>query len=80
MAHDNARNRTVAGGRDGSADGSPLPPIRNPAAGGARPRRNYWLPWVLLGLAVLAVLLMLTQGGRDENKINEAIARDRATQ
>ena len=32
----------------------PLPPIRNPTVDGATPRRNYMLPWVLAGLALLA--------------------------
>lgn len=66
--------------RGSSGDGSPIPPIKNPAVDGARPRRNYWLPWILLALALLAVILMLTQGGRDESKVNEAIARDQAMQ
>ncbi len=80
MANENERDRVGGGaGRAGDGD-SPIPPIKNPAVEGARPRRNYWLPWILLALAILALIGMLTQCGRDEDKINEAIARDRATQ
>lgn len=80
MAHENDRHRGAAGGRTPDAGGSPIPAIKNPAVAGARPRRNYRLPWVLLGLALLAAILMLTQRGRDEDRINEAVARDRAMQ
>lgn len=82
MANENEqtrRNDTAGGDGSGGAD-SPIPPIKNPAVEGARPRRNYWLPWILLALAILALIAMLTQCGRDEDKINEAIARDRAMQ
>jgi outer membrane protein OmpA-like peptidoglycan-associated protein len=40
---------------------SALPPIRNPAVEGARPRGNYYLPWVLLGVALLALLVLATR-------------------
>src|SRR5688572_32356275 len=46
---------------------SPLPPIRNPAVDGAAPRRNYMLPWVLAGLALLALILALSQCDRDDD-------------
>lgn len=65
----------------GDKPASPLPPIANPTVDGAKPRRNYILPWALLGLALLAIILMLTQGGRDgEEKRNAAIAADQAAQ
>jgi len=45
-----------------------LPPIKNPAVDDARPRRNYYLPWVLLGLALLALLFLLVKGlDRDDD-------------
>jgi outer membrane protein OmpA-like peptidoglycan-associated protein len=63
------------------AAGSPLPPIKNPAVDAAKPRRNYMLPWVLLGAAILALLLALSQCGRDgEKERSEAVARDQANQ
>lgn len=80
MANDNDRYRGAAAGGTPEDGGSPIPAIKNPAVTGARPRRNYRLPWVLLGLALLAAILMLTQCGRDEGKVDEAVARDRAAQ
>lgn len=80
MANENERDRVNGtAGRSGNGE-SPIPPIKNPAVEGAQPRRNYWLPWVLLALAILALLAMLSQCGRDDDKINEAIARDQAAQ
>lgn len=80
MANENERDRAGGtAGRSGDGD-SPIPPIKNPAVEGARPRRNYWLPWVLLALAILALLAMLSQCGRDDREVNEAIARDQAAQ
>ena len=49
-----------------SKPASPLPPIRNPSVDGAAPRRNYMLPWVLAGLALLIVILALSQCDRDD--------------
>jgi outer membrane protein OmpA-like peptidoglycan-associated protein len=40
----------------------PLPPVRNPAVGNARPRGNYYLPWVLGGLLLLLLLFGLLRG------------------
>lgn len=54
-----------AAAASGAASGgghSALPPIKNPAVDDARPRRNYYLPWVLLALAVLALLFLLAKG------------------
>jgi len=39
------------------AGGRGLPPLRNPAVAGSRPRGNYYLPWVI-GAAVLALLVI----------------------
>ena len=57
----------AASGATGEAKpANPLPPIRNPAVDGARPRRNYMLPWVLAGLALLALIIALSQCDRDD--------------
>ena len=40
----------------------PLPPVRNPAVGNARPRGNYYLPYVLGGLLLLLLLFALLRG------------------
>jgi outer membrane protein OmpA-like peptidoglycan-associated protein len=40
----------------------PLPPVRNPAVGNARPRGNYYLPYVLGGLLLLLLLFGLLRG------------------
>ena len=37
----------------------PLPPIKNPAVDNTRARGNYYLPWVLLALALIAALLLI---------------------
>lgn len=55
-----------AAGAGAAQPSNPLPPIRNPAVDGAAPRRNYMLPWVLAGLALLALILALSQCGRDD--------------
>jgi outer membrane protein OmpA-like peptidoglycan-associated protein len=52
----------------GTARANPLPPLRNPAVDGAEPRRNYMLPWVLGGLALLALILALSQCDRDKDR------------
>lgn len=44
-------------------NGGPLPPVANPAVVGATKRGNYYLPWVLLGLLLLALLAWFI--GRD---------------
>ena len=48
---------------------SPLPEIKNPAVDSASPRRNYMLPWVLGALALLVLILLLTQCGHHDNKV-----------
>ena len=66
----------TAGAKTAGAAHNPLPPIRNPAVDGAEPRRNYMLPWVLAGLALLALILALTQcdGDGDERDARSASA------
>lgn len=45
---------------DGAGDGhGPLPPIKNRAVEDPRPRGNYYLPWILIALAVIAALLLI---------------------
>lgn len=46
----------------------PLPPVRNPAVGNARPRGNYYLPWVLGGLLLLVLLFALLRGCDTEER------------
>lgn len=50
---------------DGSA--TALPPVRNPAVRGARPRGNYYLPWIL-GLILAVLLLVLLVRSCDTEK------------
>lgn len=66
------------GGSGGAAGHSPLPPIKNPAVEGARPRSNYYLPWVLLAVALLALLLLATKScSHDDDDDREPVAADR---
>ena len=58
---------TAASSAAGAKAANPLPPIRNPAVDGAEPRRNYMLPWVLAGLALLALIIALNQCDRDDD-------------
>ncbi len=63
-----ATGAAAAGAKDAKA-ANPLPPIRNPTVDGAEPRRNYMLPWVLGGLALLALILALaTCEGKDDGR------------
>ncbi len=70
----------AANGHAKKDDGaSPL--IKNPAVPDAKPRRNFMLPWVLLGLALLGLLAVALWGKRGgEEQRREAIARDQAAQ
>jgi outer membrane protein OmpA-like peptidoglycan-associated protein len=51
-----------------AAHASPLPEIKNPAVAATAPRRNYMLPWVLGALVVLALLALLTQCGKHDDR------------
>lgn len=69
-----------AAGESAAAGASAIPPIRNPAVDGSQPRRNYYLPWVLLGLALLAILLLATNScDRDDRREAAAPAEQAAT-
>lgn len=64
--------------KGGDAAHSPIPPIKNPAVEGARPRRNYYLPWILLAVALLALLLLATKScSDDDDDDRKAVAVDR---
>ena len=70
-----------ASGQAAAKDDGASPLIKNPAVPDAKPRRNFMLPWVLLGLAVLALLAVALAGGRGgEEQRREAIARDQVGQ
>lgn len=62
--------------KPGETDEGIVPPIKNPAVDNARPRRNYLLPWVLLGLLVLALLIGLSQCDRDDDRRTRTADRD----
>ena len=62
-----------AAGAAGAKPANPLPPLRNPAVDGAAPRRNYMLPWVLGGLALLALILALTQCDEDRDRATRSV-------
>jgi outer membrane protein OmpA-like peptidoglycan-associated protein len=63
-------DRAASGG--GGARG--LPPLRNGAVAGSRPRSNYYLPWVI-GAAVLALLIIvaLSLRNRDDDAATTGI-------
>jgi hypothetical protein len=70
-----------ASGQTAAKEEAASPLIKNPAVPDAKPRRNFMLPWVLLGLAVLALLAVALAGNRGgEEQRREAIARDQAGQ
>lgn len=54
---------TVAGATATPASGDelpgPLPPVANPVVEGAKPRGNYYLPWILGALLLLVLLFVL---------------------
>jgi outer membrane protein OmpA-like peptidoglycan-associated protein len=64
-----ATSAAATGAQASAKPANPLPPIRNPAVGGAEPRRNYMLPWVLAGLALLALILALSQCDNDDRGV-----------
>ena len=62
-------------------DSAPSPLIKNPLVPDAKPRRNFMLPWVILGLAILGLLALALSGQRGgEDLRRDAIARDAAAQ
>jgi outer membrane protein OmpA-like peptidoglycan-associated protein len=65
-------------GADSSGAAGVLPPLRNPTVEGARPRGNYYLPWFLLGLALLALLLLATKSCSDDRGEERAPAQTTA--
>lgn len=69
---------TIAGATATPASGDelpgPLPPVANPVVEGARPRGNYYLPWILGALLLLFLLFLLLsaldegiEDGRDDD-------------
>ncbi|MDQ3074329.1 MAG: DUF2171 domain-containing protein [Pseudomonadota bacterium] len=68
-----ATGAAASGAQPSSKPANTLPPIRNPVVDGATPRRNYMLPWVLAGLALLALLVALgqCQRGDDSRRVTE---------
>ena len=64
----------AAAGAQGAKPANPLPPLRNPTVDGAAPRRNYMLPWVLGGLALLGLILALSQCDFDDDRANTTAA------
>ena len=50
-----------AGAGAAGAGGHVLPPIANPAIGDGVKRSNYFLPWILLAIALLVILLLLAR-------------------
>ncbi len=69
-----ATGAAATGAQASAKPANPLPPIRNPAVGGAEPRRNYMLPWVLGGLALLALILALSQCDNDNRRATDTAA------
>ena len=71
----------AAGAAHGAKPTNPLPPIRNPTVDGATPRRNFMLPWVLAGLALLALILALAtcEGDKDGRAVRTAEAPEIVT-
>ena len=77
---------TSGAAKTGSAPGpgkdsvaSPL--IKNPLVPDAKPRRNFMLPWVVLGLAIVGLLAFALSGQRGGEELRrDAIARDQAAQ
>ena len=61
----------------------PLPPVANPVVDGARPRGNYYLPWILGALLLLILLFVLLKAldeGREDGRDNREDDRDRITE
>lgn len=54
---------------------TPLPPIRNPAVPGARPRANYYLPWILALLGTMLLLFLLLRSCETSDAGEPAVQR-----
>ena len=83
-----AGTTTIAGATATPASGDelpgPLPPVANPVVEGARPRGNYYLPWVLGALLLLALLFLIVnafeegvEDGREDRDERAAITETR---
>lgn len=61
----------------------PLPPVANPVVEGAKPRGNYYLPWVLGALLLLLLLFVILKAldeGREDGRENRDDDRERITE
>lgn len=70
--------RAAAGAAKATGEGdrtTPLPPIRNPAVPGARPRANYYLPWILALLGTLLLLFLLLRSCETSDIDEPAVQR-----
>ncbi len=76
---------TIAGATATPASGDelpgPLPPVANPIVEGAKPRGNYYLPWILGALLLLVLLFVLLKAldegiedGRDDRDDDDRAA------
>lgn len=73
-----SRPAPATGARPARSDGL-LPPIANPAVRNSRPRRNYYLPWVLVGLLLLGLIFALTRHDRGPTGGDGTTVRRQAT-
>ncbi|WP_166037066.1 OmpA family protein [Sphingosinicella sp. YJ22] len=78
---------TIAGATATPASGDelpgPLPPVANPVVEGARPRGNYYLPWILGALLLLFLLFLLLSAldeGIDNGRDGDDDDRSRITE
>lgn len=78
---------TIAGATATPASGDelpgPLPPVTNPTVEGAKPRGNYYLPWILGALLLLALLFVLLRAldeGVEDGREGRDDDRDRITE
>lgn len=62
---------TASTAASGDAGNGPLPPVLNRQVEGARPRGNYYLPWIVGAIGLLLLLLLLTRclGDRDRSEV-----------
>ena len=78
---------TIAGATATPASGDelpgPLPPVTNPTVEGAKPRGNYYLPWILGALLLLFLLFLLLSAldeGIEDGREHRDDDRDRITE